>query len=308
MASAKSCSVVARVCPISTAILTVSGAAADSIRSTSSSAESRRIHSPLIQSSFLWSKIAAECVTRSRSNSGDELVALEDLLLVARPPPQQGEVVQHRLREVAALAELLHRHRAVALRQLGPVGRQDQRQVGVDGVGLGRAEGMRRRARTRCVVSMRSSPRMTWVMPISRSSTALARKKRGEPSERTITKSGIVLHSAGDLAPDGVGERARAGVGRAEAERHLAPLGPERLPLVGAEVTAVAVVPRRPALGPGGVAPRLDLVGGAEALVGPVLGEEAGRRRRGTGRSGCSGARSRRPSRARASAGSPRCP
>ncbi len=48
---------------------------------------------------------------------------------------------------------------------------------------------------TRCVVSMRSSPRITCVMPIARSSTALARKKSGEPSERTMTKSEIVDQS-----------------------------------------------------------------------------------------------------------------
>ena len=49
----------------------------------------------------------------------------------SRPQPEQRDVVAHRLGQVAGLAQLLHRRRAVALGELLAVGAVQQRQVGV---------------------------------------------------------------------------------------------------------------------------------------------------------------------------------
>ena len=133
---------------------------------------------------------------------------------------------------------------------------------------------------------MRSSPRITWVMPMSMSSTALARKKIGAPSDRTITKSWISAHSTRTsprmrsvklLTPSsGVRNRIVRGP----------PLGRERDALVGGERAAVAVVARRAPGGDRRVVALLHLVLGAVALVGVALPRAGGRRRRGTRRSG----------------------
>ena len=47
-------------------------------------------------------------------------------------PAEQREVVAHRLGQVAGVAQLLHRRRAVALGELLAVGAVQQRQVGVE--------------------------------------------------------------------------------------------------------------------------------------------------------------------------------
>ena len=53
-------------------------------------------------------------------------------LVVVVAPAQQREVVAHRLGQVAGVAQLLHRRRAVALGELLAVGAVQQRQVGVE--------------------------------------------------------------------------------------------------------------------------------------------------------------------------------
>ena len=45
----------------------------------------------------------------------DEFVGGDQRLVVRVAPPEQGEVVAHRLGQVAGVAQLLHRRRAVAL-------------------------------------------------------------------------------------------------------------------------------------------------------------------------------------------------
>ena len=61
--------------------------------------------------------------------AGDQLVQREDLLLGARAPAQEGEEVDHRLRQVALLAVGGDRRLRLALAHLRAVGIQDQRDV-----------------------------------------------------------------------------------------------------------------------------------------------------------------------------------
>ena len=109
-------------------------------------------------------------------------------------PPEQREVVAQRLGRGSPRS----RKSSIAtapwrFESLARSGRRSAGGARTRAVGARRAPS--RSASTRWVESRRSSPRITWVMPISRSSTALARKKIGLPSERTITKSEIVDHS-----------------------------------------------------------------------------------------------------------------
>ena len=244
---------------------------------------SRRIHSPFIQSSLAWSKAAAACVTPLEVERGDDLVDVHDLAAVVGRPTEQREVVAHRLGEIARVAELLERHRAVTLRELRPV------RVRGSAAGGRRSAARRRRARrrsasTRWVESMRSSPRITCVMPISRSSTALARKKIGvavgahdhEVGDASTTRPGTSprIASTNELTPV---------VGRAEADRARATLGARsRRALLGREVAARAVVARRAAGRAGCLVAGVELLGRAEALVGVPRVRAAGRPRRGT--------------------------
>ena len=69
----------------------------------------------------------------------DELGAVENLAAVFGPPAEQRQVVEHRLRQIAGVAELLERHGSVPFGELGPVGAHDQGEVGVHGT-VGRAE------------------------------------------------------------------------------------------------------------------------------------------------------------------------
>ena len=62
---------------------------------------------------------------------GDELVEREDLPPVGRRPTKEREIIEERLWEESLLAELLDRNGAMALRELGAVGCQDQRQMRV---------------------------------------------------------------------------------------------------------------------------------------------------------------------------------
>ena len=60
----------------------------------------------------------------------DDLLERADLDAVARTPPEQGEVVDHRLGEVALGGEVGHRHGVLALRQLLATLVDEHRQVG----------------------------------------------------------------------------------------------------------------------------------------------------------------------------------
>lgn len=62
----------------------------------------------------------------------DDLADRTDLDAVVGPPAEQGQVVDHRLREVPGLPVVLHRHVVAPLRQLLTSLADDQRQVGED--------------------------------------------------------------------------------------------------------------------------------------------------------------------------------
>src|SRR6266566_1514173 len=62
---------------------------------------------------------------------GDELGPVEDLAAVFGPPTEQRQIVEHRLREVAGVAELLEGDGTMTLRELGAAGAHAQGQVGV---------------------------------------------------------------------------------------------------------------------------------------------------------------------------------
>ena len=258
---------------------------------------------------LLGRRPAAACVTRSRSNAATSSSSVEHLVaVVGRRPAEQREVVDERLGEVArGRGSPRPRPRRGASTAWPRSASTIERQVRVH------RRRRRRRARarsasTRWVESMRSSPRITWVIPMSRSSTALARKKIGEPSERTITKSWIVRPL--DAAPRRGSRSVKLltpVVGGAEPDRARPTLGRER-----------ARARRRRGRGSGRRSPagarrpsrrrcaRFDLVLGAVALVGVALRRAGGRRRRGTRskRVALAGT-GPRPSRGRASAACP---
>ena len=184
----------------------------------------------------------------------DDLVDVHHLPAVLGCPPEQREVVAQRLGEVArGRGSPRARPRRDASRAWPGRVRGSAGGARTRGGPARRAPraGRARGASSRC----RSSPRITWVIPISRSSTALARKKIGLPSERTITKSEIVSHSTRTsprttstkwLAPSS-GVRNRIERGRPSAARPS--------PLAGRQVAAVAVVAGRTARGSLAAAP-----------------------------------------------------
>ena len=92
---------------------------------------SARRCSPFSHSSFWKSNTAGLLLTRSSVNRSTSSGVRHHGRLVVEAPAQQGEVVLHRLGQVAAVAELLDRHRAVALGELLAVRPEDHRQVGV---------------------------------------------------------------------------------------------------------------------------------------------------------------------------------
>ena len=135
-------SVAARSCAIATAASTRprgrrrrrSGRAPSAApRPTRSSRSSRRIHSPLSQSSLSRSNAAAAWRHPIEVELRDELGGIHDFVaVVGRCPAEQREVVGERFGEVSGVDEVLERHRAVALRQLGPrLGVDDEGQVRV---------------------------------------------------------------------------------------------------------------------------------------------------------------------------------
>jgi hypothetical protein len=203
---------------------------------------------------------------------GDELGPIEDLAAVFGPPTEQRQIVEHRLREVAGVAELLEGDGTVTLRQLGPVGAHDQGQVGV------------RRARRH---TERLSEREHAVGGVEQVLSPDDVRDRhldvvdrvGEEEQRRAVRADD--HEVGngrpldaDLSPDDVAEGAGAVVGRPEPERPRAALGAERGTLVGIEVAAVAVVAGGAPGGAGSLVARSHLFFCAVALIGAALGEE----------------------------------
>ena len=80
--------------------------------------------------SFFTSKNAGDGVTSSSRNCSTISVERPDLDAVARAPAEQGEVVDHRLGQVALGREVGHRHGVLALRELLATLVHEHRQVG----------------------------------------------------------------------------------------------------------------------------------------------------------------------------------
>ena len=103
-----------------------------SSRSTRSSSSRRRIHWPLSHSRRSRSKRAPPFWTLSSSKRSDDLVQREDVLLRARRPAQEREVVDERLAQEPLGDVVRDRGLALALAHLRAVGVEDERQVGED--------------------------------------------------------------------------------------------------------------------------------------------------------------------------------
>ena len=104
-----------------------------------------RMYSPFMWVSFFTSKKAGEWLTSSRRNQEISLGGVEDLLPAGGAPPQQGQVVDEGLGQVALVPVGLDRHRVPPLGQLLPLLVDQERQVGEDrqrGVGIGPAPGV----------------------------------------------------------------------------------------------------------------------------------------------------------------------
>ena len=86
---------------------------------------------PFSQRSFCSSKIALGAADVGDVEALDQLLGAHDRGVVLGPPAEQGEVVAHRGRQVARVAQLLHAGGAVALGELLAVGAVEQRQVRV---------------------------------------------------------------------------------------------------------------------------------------------------------------------------------
>ena len=100
-----------------------------SSRPASASPSMRAMCCALNHSSFSGLKTALLAAMPSSENACDELVAREQLLVVARRPAEQREEVHHRFGQVALLRVLHHRRRAVALAQPALVRAEDERHV-----------------------------------------------------------------------------------------------------------------------------------------------------------------------------------
>src|ERR1700753_4336170 len=104
-----------------------------------------------------------------------------------RRPPEQAEIIHHSFRRVAFVNVGHQRSALIALAHLGAVDVENQRNMRV--FGRFNAECLNS-AICLAVLLKWSSPRITWVMPISKSSITFTKWNTGWPSERTMTKSG----------------------------------------------------------------------------------------------------------------------
>ena len=149
----------------------------------------------------------------------EHLVDGEDLLAARRAPPEQAQVVDEGLGQVALVPVGLDRHRVPPLGQLLALLVDQHGQVGEDRQRRRRPARPRRpmpsvvhpieasASHTRMplgVVGSRSSPRITWVMAMSMSSTTLARTNSGAPLALTATKSSMAAQGNSTVAPDDV--------------------------------------------------------------------------------------------------------
>ncbi len=236
----------------------------------------------------------------------DELVAVQDLAAVLGPPAEQREVVEHRLRQVAGVAELLERDGAVALGELGPVGAHDQREVRVRGT-VGRAERLPQREHPVGGVEQVLAPddvRDRHLDVVDRVGEEEQRRAVGSDDHEVGDRRPLDAHFPPDEIDERAGARRRASGTAATGD------GPRRRARPAA---------RRRDRGSGrrsrGCGRRL---GPPRCALAPLLlcsstrrrarRRGAGRRRRGTGRSGCSGGPGPRPNRGRASGACPGSP
>ena len=142
---------------------------------------------------------------------GDQTVHVEHLVLAVRPA-EQRQVVHDRLRQVAELAEVAHRRGAVALAELAAVGPSTMEWWAKRGTGAPSAANS---SSWRAVLVRWSSPRMTCVMPMSRSSTTDGEVVAGDAvgahddevadGARTPTATGPRIRSSTTTSPAGRG-------------------------------------------------------------------------------------------------------
>ena len=244
-------------------------------------------------------------LTRVEVELGDQLVDRQHLAAVFGSPTEQREVVDERVRAGSRRRgtprPTPRRAASRACRRPGP------RISGMCAyTGWSSWPSARRSASTRCVESMRSSPRSTCVMRMSMSSTRV-----GEEEHRRAVRAHD--HEVGDrrpldrhLAADDVGERAASRRRACGSGPNAACPRPRALgALLGGEIAAAAVVARRP--------PFLHRLLVALAAPRPRCRSTRTRRRRRAGaarprdsrRSAGSGGTGPRPSRDRASASPP---
>ena len=143
----------------------------------------------------------------------------DDRLVVGVAPAEQREVVAHRLGQVAGVAQLLDRRRAVALGELLAVGAVQQRQVGVDAAA--RRPSASKTSSCLGVLERWSSPRTTWrdagveVVDGDREVVERRCRRRGRSRGRRGGRAGRRV-AADEVVDDGL-----ALVGDAQADRAL---------------------------------------------------------------------------------------
>ena len=152
----------------------------------------------------------------------DQLVARHDRRLAVGRPAEEREEVHERLRDVARLAELVDRDRAVALRELLAVGAEHVRDVRVDGrLGAERAQHVDLLRRVRHVVVAADDVRDA-VEPVLERRCEVVRRPPVGAHEDEILELGV-RHL--DPALDRVVPAGRALVGHADADRALVLVG-----------------------------------------------------------------------------------
>ena len=157
---------------------------------------------------------------------GDDLVERQDLASVFRPPAEQREVVEQRGRQISGVAVLLHRHRAVPLRQLPAARTEDQRHVRVHGLIVVTERAPQREHTVRRVDEILTPQHVRDVH------VEIVDRVREEEHRRAVRPHD---HEVGDrrpldrdLAPDHVDERAATLVGGTKANRNRPSLGDAR--------------------------------------------------------------------------------
>ncbi|MGY3679455.1 hypothetical protein ACVWXU_003078 [Streptomyces sp. TE33382] len=226
-------------------------------------------------SHFLRSKRGRVGVDVLDVEGRDHLLDGEDVAVLGDRPAQQREVVQQPLGEEAALAVEVERGLRVTLGELLVALAHDVREVTEGGGVLGDAQ-LDQRA-------------VQGDLARGGGEQVLAAQDVGDLHQRVVDRvdqrvergavgadDAVVRHVLrldGDVAADQVGEGERL-VGHPEADDGGAALGLVRGDPLGREVAAVAVVAGRLAGRAGGVAPGVELLGRAVAVVRVAGGEE----------------------------------